>query len=86
MLAGTVTDLAGADAEGSRACDAPVRTGLGDEPAGAGQGRAWMFVRLKSQGREPRSTPSPVSQFRSAMGDSIVRWEEHATFSIRRPW
>jgi len=29
----------------------------------------------------PVIRPSPASQFRSPMGDTIVRWEEHATFN-----
>jgi len=51
------------------------------QPA-CGQGRAWMFGPFeKPKDVNPAITPSPVSQFRSAVGDSIVRWEEHATFN-----
>ncbi len=51
------------------------------QPA-CGQGRAWMFGPFeKPRDVNPAITPNPASQFRSAMGDSIVRWEEHATFN-----
>jgi predicted GH43/DUF377 family glycosyl hydrolase len=51
------------------------------QPA-CGQGRAWMFGPFeKPREVNPVITPSPASQFRSAMGDTIVRWEEHATFN-----
>src|SRR5438132_13519962 len=47
-----------------------------------GQGRAWMFGPFeKPREVNPAITPSPASQFRSPMGDTIVRWEEHATFN-----
>jgi predicted GH43/DUF377 family glycosyl hydrolase len=35
----------------------------------------------KPKNVNPAITPSPASQFRSAMGDTTVRWEEHATFN-----
>ena len=35
----------------------------------------------KPKGVNPVITPNPVSQFRSALRDSTVRWEEHATFN-----
>jgi len=51
------------------------------QPA-CGQGRAWMFGPFeKPKDVNPAITPSPASQFRSAMGDSIVRWEQPATFN-----
>ena len=54
---------------------------LTGQPA-CGQGRAWMFGPFeKPREVNPPITPSPASQFRSSMGDSIVRWEEHATFN-----
>jgi predicted GH43/DUF377 family glycosyl hydrolase len=47
-----------------------------------GQERAWMFGPFeKPREGNPAITPSPASQFRSSMGDTIVRWEEHATFN-----
>lgn len=54
---------------------------LTGQPA-CGQGRAWMFGPFeKPKEVNPAITPSPASQFRSSMGDTIVRWEEHATFN-----
>lgn len=51
-------------------------------PPACGQGRGWMFGPFeKPKDANPAITPSPASQFRSAMGDSTVRWEEHATFN-----
>jgi len=51
------------------------------QPA-CGQGRGWMFGPFaKPKDVNPAITPNPASQFHSAMGDSIVRWEEHATFN-----
>ena len=51
------------------------------QPA-CGQGRAWMFGPFdKPREVNPAITPSPASQFRSAMSDTVVRWEEHATFN-----
>ena len=48
----------------------------------SGQGPAWMFGPFeKPRGVNPAITPSPASLFRSPMGDTIVRWEEHATFN-----
>src|SRR5437899_11894690 len=47
-----------------------------------GQGRAWMFGPFEKPSEvNPAITPSPASQFRSPMGDTLVRWEEHATFN-----
>src|SRR2546428_13892244 len=47
-----------------------------------GQGRAWMFGPFdKPREVNPAITPSPASQFRSSMSDTVVRWEEHATFN-----
>src|SRR6266702_3519621 len=54
---------------------------LTGQPA-CGQGRTWMFGPFeKPREVNPAITPSPASQFRSPLGDSIVRWEEHATFN-----
>src|SRR5256884_4567882 len=51
------------------------------QPA-CGQGRAWMFGPFdKPRDVNPAITPSPASQFRSSMSDTVVRWEEHATFN-----
>jgi len=48
----------------------------------SGQGRAWMLGPFeKPNGVNPVITPGPASQFRSAMSDTVVRWEEHATFN-----
>src|SRR5437870_10053476 len=50
--------------------------------APVGQGRASMLGPFeKPRGVNPAITPSPASLFRSPMGDTIVRWEEHATFN-----
>src|SRR2546429_9282841 len=47
-----------------------------------GQGRAWTFGPFdKPKDANPVITPSPASRFRSAMSDTIARWEEHATFN-----
>jgi predicted GH43/DUF377 family glycosyl hydrolase len=47
-----------------------------------GQGPAWMFGPFeKPRAVNPTITPNPASQFRSPMGDTLVRWEEHATFN-----
>src|SRR6266496_1339187 len=47
-----------------------------------GQGHAWMFGPFeKPRAVNPAITPSPASQFHSPMGDTIARWEEHATFN-----
>jgi len=47
-----------------------------------GQERTWMFGPFeKPKDANPAVTPSPASRFRSAMGDTIVQWEEHATFN-----
>src|SRR5213592_3013100 len=51
------------------------------QPA-CGQGRAWMFGPFdKPREVNPAITPSPASTFLSAMTDTVVRWEEHATFN-----
>jgi len=50
--------------------------------APGGQGHAWMFGPFeKPRAVNPAITPSPASPFHSPMGDTIVRWEEHATFN-----
>ena len=47
-----------------------------------GQGRAWMLGPFeKPREVNPVIAPSPASQFRSPMGDTLVRWEEHAAFN-----
>ena len=59
----------------------PAPGSLAGQPD-CGQGRAWMFGPFeKPREVNPAITPSPASQFRSPMGDTIVRWEEHATFN-----
>jgi predicted GH43/DUF377 family glycosyl hydrolase len=51
------------------------------EPASA-QGREWMFGPFeKPKELNPALTPNPASTFVSPMNDSIVRWEEYATFN-----
>ena len=47
-----------------------------------GQGRAWMLGPFEkpSQGN-PVITPTPASRFTYPMTDTVVRWEEHATFN-----
>jgi len=46
------------------------------------QGRAWMFGPFeKPREVNPAITPNPSSTFVSPMNDSLVRWEEHATFN-----
>jgi beta-1,2-mannosidase len=46
------------------------------------QGRAWMFGPFeKPRAVNPVLTPNRASQFVSAIGDTAVRWEEHATFN-----
>jgi beta-1,2-mannosidase len=52
-----------------------------DRPA-CGQGSTWMFGPFeKPKGVNPVIMPGAASQFHSAMGDTLVRWEEHATFN-----
>src|SRR5207249_1384187 len=51
------------------------------QPA-CGQRPAWMFGPFeKPRAVNPAIAPSPASTFLSAMSDTIVRWEEHATFN-----
>ena len=46
------------------------------------QGRAWTFGPFeKPTPANPVISPSPTSSFVSPMNDSLVRWEEHATFN-----
>ena len=47
-----------------------------------GQGREWMFGPFeKPKQVNPIITPNPASAFLSPMNDTIVHWEEHATFN-----
>ncbi|MGQ0647300.1 MAG: glycoside hydrolase family 130 protein [Gemmatimonadaceae bacterium] len=56
-------------------------TALAAQPACA-QAAAWMFGPFnKLGGVNPVISPSPAATFRSPMNDSIVRWEEYATFN-----
>lgn len=48
----------------------------------AGQGGEWMFGPFEKPGHvNPVITPTRSSEFLSPMNDSIVRWEEYATFN-----
>ncbi len=59
----------------------PAPGSVAGQPDG-GQGRAWMFGPFdKPREVNPAIAPSPASQFRSPMGDTLVRWEEHAAFN-----
>ena len=50
--------------------------------APGGQGPAWMLGPFeKPRAVNPAITPIPASRFRSSLSDTIVRWEEHATFN-----
>ena len=54
---------------------------IGGAPVSA-QGRAWTFGPFeKPKQANPVITPRPTSTFVSPMNDSVVRWEEHATFN-----
>src|SRR5256884_1432376 len=47
-----------------------------------GQEATWTFGPFdKPKDANPVITPSPASRFRSAMSDTIARWEEHAAFN-----
>src|SRR5688572_23520875 len=47
-----------------------------------GQRRGWMFGPFaKPQQVNPAITPNPASVFRSPVNDTVVRWEEYATFN-----
>ena len=47
-----------------------------------GQGPGWMFGPFEKPPRvNPVLTPNPAATFRSPVNDSIVRWEEYATFN-----
>jgi predicted GH43/DUF377 family glycosyl hydrolase len=51
------------------------------EPLGA-QSREWMFGPfVKPRDANPVLTPNKSATFRSPMNDSVVRWEEYATFN-----
>ncbi|HEV8400715.1 MAG TPA: hypothetical protein VGQ18_12870, partial [Gemmatimonadales bacterium] len=44
--------------------------------------RAWMFGPFDKPAQvNPVITPNPASRFRSPMTDSVVAWEEYATFN-----
>src|SRR5882672_11113268 len=46
------------------------------------QEHGWMFGPFeKPKDVNPVIMPGAASRFRSAMGDTLVRWEEHATFN-----
>ncbi len=48
----------------------------------AAQGRDWMFGPFeRPTAVNPVIAPSPISTFLSPMNDSVVRWEEYATFN-----
>ena len=48
----------------------------------AAQGRDWMFGPFERPNAvNPVIAPSPISTFLSPMNDSVVRWEEYATFN-----
>ena len=60
---------------------AGVFVGLLGAPA-RGQGREWMFGPFeKPRQVNPVIAPSTAATFRSPMNDSVVRWEEYATFN-----
>src|SRR5881398_558370 len=49
---------------------------------GSGPGQQWMFGPFeKPNAVNPAITPGPASRFRSSLSDTMVRWEEHATFN-----
>lgn len=51
-------------------------------PSVAAQGSAWMFGPFtKPQGVNPIITPDRMAEFRSPISDSVVRWQEYATFN-----
>src|SRR5438046_4243125 len=59
----------------------PAPGSVAGQPDG-GQGCAWMFGPFdKPREVNPAIAPSPASQFRSPMGDTLVRWEGHAAFN-----
>src|SRR5881296_275784 len=59
----------------------PLLGSLAGGPASA-QGREWTFGPFeKPKQVNPVITPSRVSTFVSPMNDSLVHWEEHATFN-----
>jgi len=49
--------------------------------AAAGQARDWMFGPFEKPTVNPIITPDPTATFLSPMTDSVVRWEELATFN-----
>src|SRR5439155_16252452 len=55
---------------------------LGALGALGGQGPGWMFGPFeKPQQVNPVLRPNPAATFLSPVNDSIVRWEEYATFN-----
>ncbi len=55
---------------------------LSPPAAASGQARGWMFGPFeKPAGVNPVITPDTVATFRSPTNDSLVRWEEYATFN-----
>jgi predicted GH43/DUF377 family glycosyl hydrolase len=55
---------------------------LAAAPLHAQLSRAWMFGPFEKPTRaNPVISPSATSTFRSPMNDSVVRWEEYATFN-----
>src|SRR5260370_25607975 len=43
--------------------------------------QAWTFGPFVKPAQNPVITPNPASHFRSPMTDSVVAWEEYATFN-----
>jgi beta-1,2-mannosidase len=59
-----------------------VLLGLGTAGPAYSQGREWMFGPFEKPGElNPVITPRPMSRFLSPMNDSVVSWEEYATFN-----
>jgi len=49
---------------------------------GSVPGQQWMFGPFeKPNAVNPAIAPGPASRFRSSLSDTMVRWEEHATFN-----
>src|SRR6059036_2630519 len=49
---------------------------------GSVPGQQWMFGPFeKPNAVNPAITPGPASRVRSSLSDTLVRWEEHATFN-----
>src|SRR5205823_221098 len=77
------SDLRAAHGRGVRMAVAPLAwLSLLGALQGQGPGRGWMFGPFeKLKQVNPVLTPNPVATFRSPVNDSIVRWEEYATFN-----